>query len=96
MNARPIFRLRLVAFAAVTSILLGACLRSELASAEIASPDSLSTIDTFHSAINSEDVDAVLTLFAEDAIVVDGVSVIQGKDQIRNWLLYSSAWPGCA
>lgn len=94
MNARPIFRLRLVAFAVVTSILLGACLRSELASAEIASPDSLSTIDTFHSAINSEDVDAVLTLFAEDAIVVDGVSVIQGKDQIRNWLLYSQRMAG--
>jgi hypothetical protein len=94
MNTKPISRLRLGAFAVVTSILLGACISSGLASAEIASPDSLSTIDTFHFAINSDDVDTVLTLFAEDAIVVDGASVIQGKDEIRNWLLYSQRMTG--
>ena len=94
MNTRQVPHLPLVAFAIVTSILLVACTNSELASAEIASPDSLSTIDTFHSAINSEDVDAVLDLFAEDAIVVDGNSVIQGRDEIRNWLLYSQRMAG--
>ncbi|HEX5944222.1 MAG TPA: nuclear transport factor 2 family protein [Anaerolineales bacterium] len=94
MNTKPISRLRLSAFAVVTSILLGACISSELASVEIASPDSLSTIDTFHFAINSDDVDTALTLFAEDAIIIDGASVIQGKDEIRNWLLYSQRMTG--
>lgn len=84
----------LVAFAIVTSILLVACTNSKLASAEVASLDSLSTVDTFHFAINSDDVDTVLALLADDAIVVDGASVIQGKDEIRNWLLYSQRTAG--
>lgn len=84
----------LVAFAIVTSILLVACTNSKLASAVVASLDSLSTVDTFHFAINSDDVDTVLALLADDAIVVDGASVIQGKDEIRNWLLYSQRMAG--
>jgi ketosteroid isomerase-like protein len=75
-------------------MMLMACTGSELALAEVASLDSLSTVDTFHSAINSDDVDTVLALFAGDAIVVDGESVIQGKDEIRNWLLYSQRMAG--
>jgi limonene-1,2-epoxide hydrolase len=75
-------------------MMLMACTGSELALAEVASLDSLSTVDTFHSAINSDDVDTVLALFADDAIVVDGESVIQGKDEIRNWLLYSQRMAG--
>jgi hypothetical protein len=94
MNTRQVPRLQLVAFAIVTSILLVACTSSELASAEVATLDSLSTVDIFHSAINSDDVDTVLTLFADDAIVVDGDSVLQGKDEIRNWLLYSQRMAG--
>ena len=94
MNTRQVSCLPLVAFAMVTSILLVACTSSELAPAEVASLDSLSTVDTFHSAINSDDVDTVLALFAEDAIIVDGTSVIQGKDEIRNWLLYSQRMAG--
>ena len=94
MNTRQVPRLPLIAFAIVTSILLVACTGSELAPADVASLDSLSTVDTFHSAINSDDVDTVLALFADDAIVVDGASVIQGKDEIRNWLLYSQRMAG--
>ena len=94
MNTRQVPRLPLIAFAIVTSILLVACTGSELAPADVASLDSLSTVDTFHSAINSHDVDTVLGLFADDAIVVDGASVIQGKDEIRNWLLYSQRMAG--
>jgi len=94
MNKRQVPRLPLVAFAIVTSILLVACTSSELAPAEVPSLDLLSTVDTFHSAINSDDVDTVLALFAGDAIVVDGASVIQGKDEIRNWLLYSQRMAG--
>ena len=94
MNTRQVPRLPLIAFAIVTSILLVACTGSELAPADVASLDSLSTVDTFHSAINSHDVDTVLGLFTDDAIVVDGASVIQGKDEIRNWLLYSQRMAG--
>jgi len=94
MNIRQVPRLQLVAFAVMTSIVLVACISSELVSTEIASLDSLSMVDTFHVAINSDDVDTVLTLFADDAIVVDGASVIQGKDEIRNWLLYSQRMAG--
>ena len=94
MNTRQVSHLQLVSFAVVTSMMLMACTGSELALAEVASLDSLSTVDTFHSAINSDDVDTVLALFAGDAIVVDGESVIQGKDEIRNWLLYSQRMAG--
>ena len=94
MNTRQVSHLQLVSFAVVTSMMLMACTGSELALAEVASLDSLSTVDTFHSAINSDDVDTVLALFADDAIVVDGESVIQGKDEIRNWLLYSQRMAG--
>ena len=94
MNTRQVPHLPLVAFTIVTSLLLVACTSSELAPVEVASLDSLSTVDTFHSAINSDNVDTVLALFADDAIVVDGESVIQGKDEIRNWLLYSQRMAG--
>jgi Ketosteroid isomerase homolog len=51
-------------------------------------------VDTFHTAVNTEDVDAVLALFAEDAVVVDGGYVMQGRDEIRNWVLYSTRMAG--
>jgi len=51
-------------------------------------------VDSFHFALNSNDVDTVIDLFAEDAVVVDGISVFQGKDEIRNWLLYSQRMAG--
>ena len=93
INTRQISRLQLVAFAGITSMMLVACISSRLAP-EVAPLDSLSTVDTFHSAINSDDVDTALALFADDAIVVDGQSVIQGKDEIRNWVLYSQRMAG--
>jgi len=94
MNTRQVPRLQLVAFAIITSMMLVACTSSELAPAEVASLDSLSTVDSFHTAINSDDVDTALALFADDAIVVDGESVIQDKDEIRNWVLYSQRMAG--
>ena len=93
INTRQLSRLQLVAFAVITSMMLVACISSRLAP-EVAPLDSLSTVDTFHSAINSDDVDTALALFADDAIVVDGQSVIQGKDEIRSWVLYSQRMAG--
>ena len=56
--------------------------------------DPLKMVDTFHSAINSDNVDAVLALFADDATVTDNGSVIDGKEEIRNWMLYSQRMAG--
>lgn len=56
--------------------------------------ESSETINTFHSAINSDDVDAVLALFAEDATVIDSGSVIHGRDEIRDWALHSQRMAG--
>lgn len=94
MKTKQVLRLQLVAFVIVSATLLAACASSELAVADEVALDSLSTVDSFHSAINSEDVETVLTLFAEDAVIVDGGSVIQGKDEIRNWVLYSQRMAG--
>jgi len=94
MNTRQVSRLQLVVLAVVTSMMFVACTSSGLAPAKVATVDSLSTVDAFHSAINSEDVDTVLALFAENAVVIDGESVMQGKDEIRNWVLYSQRMAG--
>ena len=55
--------------------------------------DPLEMVDVFHSAINNADVDAMLDLFA-DAVVTDDESVIEGKEQIRNWVVYSQRMAG--
>lgn len=94
INTRQISCLQLVAFAIVISMMLLACTSPKLTPTEVASVDSLSTVHTFHSAINSNDVNTALGLFADDAIVVDGQLVIQGKDEIRNWVLYSQRMAG--
>jgi ketosteroid isomerase-like protein len=56
--------------------------------------DSLSLVTTFHNAINSDDVDAMLALFADDATVNDNGSVIEGKELIRDWALHSQRMTG--
>jgi ketosteroid isomerase-like protein len=56
--------------------------------------DPLEMVDVFHPAINNDDVDAMLDLFADDAVVIDNESVIEGKEQIRNWVVYSQRMAG--
>jgi ketosteroid isomerase-like protein len=51
--------------------------------------DPLQVVNGLHSAINNNDVDAFLNLFADDAVVHDDGTVIKGKEQIRNWALHS-------
>jgi len=51
--------------------------------------DPLEMVNVFHSAINNDDIDAMLDLFADEAVVTDDESVIEGKEQIRNWVVYS-------
>ena len=56
--------------------------------------DPLEIVNVFHSALNSDNVDAMLALFAQDATIIDGGSTIQGKEQIRNWVLHSQRMVG--
>jgi ketosteroid isomerase-like protein len=49
----------------------------------------LAVVNAFHTAVNRDDVDAVLALFADDAIVTDNRWVGERKGQIRTWALYS-------
>jgi len=56
--------------------------------------DSLSLVTTFHNAINSDDVAAMLALFADDATVTDNGLVIEGRKDIRNWVLHSQRMAG--
>jgi hypothetical protein len=56
--------------------------------------DSLKVVDALHSAVNSNNTEAMLALFAAGATVNDNGSVIQGTEQIRNWILYSERMTG--
>ena len=94
MNTSHVPRLLFITFVTIPFLLLTACIQSESTSNNNSPIDSLSMVDTFHTAVNTEDVDAVLALFAEDAVVVDGGYVMQGRDEIRNWVLYSTRMAG--
>jgi len=51
--------------------------------------DRLDVVNDFHTAINSNNVDEILILFANSATITENKSLIKGRDQIRNWILYS-------
>jgi ketosteroid isomerase-like protein len=53
--------------------------------------DLLSIVRALEEACNAHDMDKVMTLFADDAVVrqappADGVGVYRGREQIRGWL----------
>ena len=56
--------------------------------------DPLEVVRGLHSNINSNEVNALLDLFAEDAVVTDDGSVFEGKDAIRYWFLHSERMAG--
>ena len=56
--------------------------------------DPLEMVNAFHSAINNDNMDAMLALFAEDATITDSGSTVQGKEEIRNWALHSQRMAG--
>ena len=56
--------------------------------------DPLSMVDVFHQTINGDDVDALLALFADHAVVIDNGLVIEGKELIRDWALHSQRMAG--
>ena len=94
MNTRQVSRLQLFTIVIVTAMMLVACISLALIPSDAPPMDPLSMVDAFHNAINSDDVDAMMALFADDATVNDNGSVIEGKEDIRNWILYSQRMAG--
>lgn len=56
--------------------------------------DPREVVDDLHVAINNNNIDQVLALFADNATITDNKTVISGKDQIRNWVLDSNRMAG--
>lgn len=56
--------------------------------------DAQDVVDDLHAAINSNNVDQVLALFTDSATITDNKTVINGKGQIRNWVLNSDQMAG--
>lgn len=54
----------------------------------------LDVVSDLHVAINSNNVDEMLALFTDSATITDNKSVINGRDQIRNWVLSSKQMAG--
>ena len=100
MNAQRALRSPLIPAAVVTLILLAAggfamfifairALNHVPSSSSPIQADPLNVVSAFHSAINSNDVNALLDLFADDAVLIDNGSVIDGREKIRDWALNS-------
>lgn len=51
-------------------------------------------VDDLHAAINSNNVDQALALFANSATITENKTAINGKSQIQNWVLYSKRMAG--
>jgi len=94
MNNTQIRCLQMLVLLIATALMLVACIGPALIPGDARHIDPLSMVTTFHNAINSDDVDAVLAMFAEDAIVIDNGSVIEGKELIRAWALHSRRMAG--
>lgn len=79
--------LALVGFSILIS--LGGLLIHVRSSQSAIQADPIKMVDAFHSAVNNDTIDATTALFAVDATVSDNGSIFQGRDEIRNWFLYS-------
>lgn len=51
-------------------------------------------VNAFHANVNSNNVDATLALFTEDATITDSGSIFHGRDEIRKWVLSSPRMAG--
>ena len=48
----------------------------------------LDVVNAFHDAMNNNNVEIALALFAEDALVTDSGKMSEGMEQIRGWVEY--------
>ena len=94
MNTWKVSRMQMFALLIAATANLVACNSPALIHRDAPPMDPLSMVDVFHQTINSDDVDALLVLFADDAVVIDNGSVIDGKELIRDWALHSQRMSG--
>lgn len=94
MNTRQVSRLQLFVFMVATVMILVACISQALIPGDAPPMDPLAMVDVFHQAINGDDVDALLVLFSDDAVVIDNGLVIESKELIRDWALHSQRMAG--
>ncbi len=94
MNTWKVSRMQMFALLIAVTANLVACISPSLIRRDAPPMDALSMVDAFHNAINSDDVDAMLALFADDATVTDNGLVIEGRKDIRSWILYSQRMTG--
>ena len=94
MNTWKVSRMQMFALLIAAAANLVACISPALRRGDAPPMDPSSMVDVFHQTINSDDVDALLVLFADDAVVIDNGSVIEGKELIRDWALNSQRMTG--
>src|SRR5437867_3636346 len=105
MNTRRVLRIPMIELVIITLILLavgGLAMLFSVARPLIHIPsgqspiqaDSLKMVDAFHSAINSDNVDAVLALFADDATVTDTGAGIAARRKFEIGSCTHSTWLG--
>ena len=94
MNAWKVSRMQMIALLIATALMLVACIGPALIPSDAPPMDPLSLVDVFHQTINSDNADALLVLFADEAVVIDNGSVIEGKELIRDWALHSQRMAG--
>ena len=71
MNNTQIRCLQMLVLLIATALMLVACISPALIHGDAPPMDPLPMVDAFHYAINSNDIDALLVLFADDAVVID-------------------------
>jgi len=94
MNTWKVPRMQMFALLIAATANLVACISPSLIRRDAPPMNALSMVDVFHQTINSDDVDALLVLFADDAVVIDNGSVIEGMELIRDWALHSQRMSG--
>ena len=94
MNTWKISRMQMFSLLIAATVNLVACISPALIRGDAAAMDPLSMVDVFHQTINGDDMNALLVLFSDDAVVIDNGLVIEGKELIRDWALHSQRMAG--
>ena len=86
MNNIQIRGLQMLILVIATALMLVACIGPVLTPGDAPPMDPLSVVDVVHQTINSDN--------ADEAVVIDNGSVIDGKELIRAWALHSQRMAG--
>ena len=65
----------------MVALVLGACQSVALTTSE---PSPVEVIEALEEAFNAQDIDAIMALFAEDAVEINSVGAWKGADKIRS------------